>query len=106
MAAVITAFFRLRHITERFLAEVGCGSSEAEEMLGDLERARAGWYDHLAGVNPHDESLYDISVDATDFLDDEFAAERITRMAQEIRYGSVDAAPDVEPPDLAQASER
>ena len=88
----------------RIANRMGVGPGEAEEVLSDLERARAGWFDHLAGVHPHDKSLYDIAVDATGFADDEHAAERITRMAQEIRYGSVDAAPEIEPSQSEDAS--
>ena len=80
----------------RLATRMGVGSGEAEEALRELERARAAWFDVLGNAHPHDESLYDIAVDPTDFLDDDKAAQRIASTALEMRFGSTEAMSDFE----------
>jgi len=69
---------------------LGIGPGEAREVLRHLERARAGWFDHLGNAHPHDTALYDFTVDCTKFPNEHMASRWIRNVVHEIRFGSTD----------------
>ena len=72
---------------ERTADRYRIGNLEASDWVQMMDRARAAWFNELAGAHPYDMELYDIAVDATLFTDDSVAAVNIARAAREVREG-------------------
>lgn len=88
-AAVHVGLFASRDArVARIARRYRLGYLEASDWLESMDRARAAWFKQLAGAHPHDPDLYDISVDATRFMDDGMAAESIARAVVEVHEDS------------------